>query len=36
MQNVAEGKLVELAQPTVLFYRIDELEILEFDNANTN
>ena len=33
---VIENKLVELARPTVIFYRIDELKIPELDDAKTN
>ena len=36
MHEVAEVEIVELARPTVLFYRIEKLEILELNNANTN
>ena len=36
MHEVAEGELVKLAQPTVLFSRIDELELPKFNDAKTN
>ena len=36
MHEVEEGELVELARPTVLFSRIDELEIPELDDAKTD
>ena len=36
MHKVAEGKLLEPARPTVLFSRIDELKLLELDDANTD
>ena len=36
MNEVAEGELIELAGPTVLFSCIYELEIPELDNAETN
>ena len=36
IHEVAEGELVELARPTVIFSCIDELEILELDNTETD
>ena len=36
MHEVAESKLIKLAQPTVLLSRIDELKLLEIDDAKTN
>ena len=33
MHEVADGKLVELARPTVLSSRIEKLKIPELDNA---
>ena len=35
MHEVAEGKLVKIAWPTVLFILIDELKIPELDDAET-
>ena len=35
MTEVAEGEIVKLARPTVIFYRIDELKIPELEDANT-
>ena len=35
MHEVAEGKLVDLAQPTMILSRIDEIELPELDNAET-
>ena len=35
MHEVSEGELVELARPTVLFSRINELELPELDNSKT-
>ena len=36
MHEVAESKLVELTQPTVIFSRIDKLELPELDDAETD
>ena len=36
MHKVAEGKLVKIARPMVLFSRIDELKLPELDNAETD
>ena len=36
MHEVPEGDVVEIARPPVLFSRINELEIPELDDANTN
>ena len=36
MHKVVEGKLVKLAQPTLIFSHIDELEIPELDDAETD
>ena len=36
MHEVAEGDLVELARPMVLFSLIDELKLPELDNAKTD
>ena len=36
MHKVSEGELIILSQPTVIFYRIDELELTELDNAETD
>ena len=36
MHEVAEGDLVELARPTVIFFRINKLEIPELENAETD
>ena len=36
MHEVAEGYLVKLVQSTMLFSRIDEIEIPELNDANTN
>ena len=36
MHKVAEGDLVAIKQPAVLFSCINELEITEHDNAKTN
>ena len=36
MHEVAEGDLAELARSTVLFSRINKLEIPELDNAETD
>ena len=36
MYKIAEGELVKLAQPTVLFARTDELKISELYNDETN
>ena len=35
MHKVAEGKLVKIARPMVLFSRIDELKLPELDNDDT-
>ena len=35
MHKVSEGELFKLAQPTVIFSRIDEIEIPEINNAET-
>ena len=35
MHEVVEGELVKLARPTVLFCRINELEITEIEDAET-
>ena len=36
MNEVSEGKFVELARPRLLISRINELEIPELENAKTN
>ena len=36
MHEVAEGELVKIARPTVLFSRINELEIPDLDNVKTD
>ena len=36
IHEVAEGKIVELARATVLFSRIDKLEIPELNDADTD
>ena len=36
MHKVAEGDVVKLAGPTVLFSRIDEIEIPDLNNAETD
>ena len=36
MYEVVERELVKLAQPTVIFYRIDKLELPELDDAETD
>ena len=36
MHEVAEGEIFELARPTVIFSRIEELKIPELDDAETN
>ena len=36
MYEVAEGKFVELAQPTMLFSCIDKLELPNLDDAKTD
>ena len=36
IHEVAESELVELAQPTVTFSRIDKIKLPELDNAETN
>ena len=36
MYEVAVSKLVKLAQPTVLFSRIDKIELPDIDDAETD
>ena len=36
MQKVAKGELIELTRPTVIFSRIDELELPDIDDAETD
>ena len=36
MHNIAKGELVKLAQPTVFYSRINEIEIPEISNAKTD
>ena len=36
MHEVSEVELVELTRPTVIFFRIDKLELPDLDNSETN
>ena len=36
MHKVAEGDLVELTRPTVIFFHIDKFKLPDFDNAKTD